>query len=63
MKKILALLLVIMLLLSAGIVWVLMSFHIIDGQLYPKNADFLNLQNKNISIAHYESLIQRLPGC
>lgn len=63
MKKILALLLVIMLLLSAGIVWVLMSFHIIDGQLYPKNADFLNLQNKNISIAHYESLAQRLPGC
>ena len=63
MKKILALLLVIMLLLSAGIAWVLMSFHIIEGQLYSKNADFLNLQKKNISISHYESLAQRLPGC
>lgn len=63
MKKILAILIALMLLLAAGIVWVLMSFHIIDGQLYAKNVKTMDLRNREISVAHYEALTMRLPDC
>lgn len=67
MKKLvtilLTILIVLVLLFAGGAVWFLTSFHIIDGQFYSKKAQYLDLRDRNVSVAHYESLVQQMPDC
>lgn len=63
MKKKVTILLAALLLIAAGLAWVLMSYHVIDFQFYPKKAEMLDLRGKEITLEHYESLAQRMPEC
>ena len=35
---------------------------ILDGEIYPKNSDFLNLRGEEVTFAHYNALREKLPG-
>lgn len=50
-------------LLAAGLLFVVLRYHIVDFKLYPKNAAVLDLTGKDISIPHYEKIAARLPDC
>lgn len=50
-------------LVVAGLLFVILGFHIVDFRLYPKNAEVLDLTGKEISIRHYDKLKSRLPNC
>ena len=64
-KKILALILVAAVLLSAaaGIGWILWNNYVIDFHLYPKNAVSMDLRGQEVSIRHYDALTAKLPQC
>ena len=64
-KWLLALLLVVAILLSAagGIGWIFYNNYLIDFQLYPKNATYLDLRGEDVSIRHYNALAKKLPDC
>lgn len=61
MKKLLAVLIVLLLILAAGLAGLVLSFQIIDGQIYPRKADSLNLQGKNVSAQHIRLLQEKMP--
>lgn len=46
-----------------GMVWHMTHYIMIDFRFYPKDAQSLDLRGEEISIAHYEKLSRRLPGC
>ena len=64
-KWLLALLLVVAILLSAagGIGWIFYNNYLIDFQLYPKNATYMDLRGEDVSIRHYNALAKQLPDC
>lgn len=64
-KAVLPLLILIVLLLAAvaGMVWMILNYHIIDLKLYPKNVSILDLRGQEISIKHYKAVSQKLPDC
>lgn len=35
---------------------------ILDGEIYPKNSDFLNLRGEDVSFERYDALREKLPG-
>lgn len=65
MKKLLALL-VVLVLIAAGLLGYLgyhMTHIFVEDAVYPKNAQTLDLRGTGISIAHYETLRAQLPDC
>jgi len=47
----------------AGMIFVVLNYHIVDFKLYPKNAAVLDLTGEEISLAHYEKVQEALPEC
>ena len=64
-KSLLMAMLVLTVLLSVflGIAWHLRHYVMVELQLYPKDAQRLDLREQDISIRHYEKLHSRLPEC
>ena len=62
-KRILAGILLLSLLAAAiaGLVWCGTHFYLVDFRLYPKGLSALDLRDKQITLAHYEKLCQRMP--
>lgn len=63
---VLLVILVIMVLVLAGMVgtiWYRTTHVFVDGEAYPVNAEYLDLREENVSIAHYEAVQAQLPGC
>ena len=53
---------ILLLLLLAGLLgWLVASYHIIDGQLYPKNEEVLDLREKELTVGKYESIQEKMP--
>ena len=46
-----------------GIYWYRNNHIFVEGEAYPKNAEYLNLRDTGISIAHYEQIRSQLPDC
>lgn len=61
MKKTLIAVLLALVLLIAGMVWIVTQYHIIDLKLYPKNAQQLDLRGKEITVEHYSAIREKLP--
>lgn len=53
----------VMILAASAAVWFFMSHIFVDGKPYAKNAQYLDLRGKNISVSHYEAVQEKLPGC
>ena len=65
-KKIFLMVLLVVLLFSsviAGVFWHMRHYVLVDMQFYPRGVQHLDLRDREISIRHYEKIIQRLPGC
>ncbi len=64
-KKILAAVLPLVILGScaAGVFWSRQNYLMVGLKFYPKNAEHLDLREEKLSIAQYESLQAKLPGC
>ena len=64
-KKVLMVLIIVLLLASvaAGLGWHMMHYFMVEFQFYPKDAQTLDLREKDISISHYEKLRRNLPDC
>lgn len=60
---ILLLILVVLLSAGAGLLWHTNNYVIVDLKLYPKNARQLDLRDQEISVRHYEKILQRMPEC
>ena len=69
MKKLIAVLVVILILLALGIaaalgyVWYRENHIFVEDAVYPIAAETLDLRGQDISIAHYETVRGKLPGC
>lgn len=48
---------------TAGLVWHLNHYYIIDFQFYSRDARTLDLREQEISVSHYEKLKEKLPDC
>lgn len=48
---------------ASAAVWFIMSHVFVDGRIYAKNAQHLDLRGKEISVSHYEAVQAALPGC
>ena len=46
-----------------GTIWYRTTHIFVDGEAYPMNAEYLDLREENVSIAHYDAVKSRLPGC
>ncbi|MDO5545427.1 MAG: hypothetical protein Q4F81_06345 [Eubacteriales bacterium] len=57
------LILAILLSVAGGAFLILNNNYLIDLKLYPKNAASMDLREEDISIAHYETLRQKMPKC
>ena len=64
-KIILAVLLFVLLFVSvtAGVVWSMTHYVILDMKFYPRDAVSLDLRQEALSIRQYERLKKELPGC
>lgn len=62
-RKFLTAVALVLLLLIAGMVWVVTQYHIIELKLYPKNAAELDLRGEDISCKHYDKIREKLPNC
>lgn len=61
-KKLRIVLLALLLIAAAGLVWMLMTYHVVGFRLYPKKAAALDLRGQEISVEHYEKLSEKMPG-
>ncbi len=63
-KKCLAALLILLILAAAaaGVLWHWQHYRIVDWKIYPRDAEVLDLRDREISIAHYEHIHQALPA-
>lgn len=59
-RKILIALAAILLILAGSLVWLLGTYHIVDGTLYRKDLTDLDLRGQEISAEHYEKLQEKL---
>ncbi len=55
--------LVLLLAVAAGTWFFVSHYYLVDFKVYPKDAEYLNLKGKEISIEHFEKVRQRLPDC
>jgi len=64
-KILLMVLLILALLLSVvlGVFWHMRHYVLVEFQFYPKEAQQLDLRDREITIRHYEKLLRRIPGC
>lgn len=65
-KKLLLMILLILAVLLfavAGALWNTRNYVMVDLQLYPQNAQQLDLRDQKITIRHYEKLHKRMPDC
>ena len=46
-----------------GLFWYRNNHVFVEGEAYPKKAEYLNLRDSGISIAHYEAIREALPNC
>lgn len=46
-----------------GAIWYIAGHIFVDGRVYPRNAQTLDLRREEISAEHYEKLRRKLPGC
>lgn len=60
---VLAVLVALLTLLVAGMLFVVLRYHIVDFKLYPKQAQELDLTGEEISVARYEKLASLMPDC
>lgn len=60
-KKTILMILLIFLIIGVPMTWLLMTYHIVDHQLYPKNALYLDLREQTLSIEKYELLKEKMP--
>lgn len=62
---VLVIVLVLVLLLAAtvGLIWFNRNFALVEWHVYPRNAEFLNLRGKEITVEHYEAIRERFPDC
>lgn len=63
MKKAKIIMIAAAVLLAAAAVFLLLTYHVIDGQLYRKDADFLDLRGQTVTREHYERVCAKLPDC
>lgn len=64
-KKVLMALIVLLLIgtVAAGVVWNLTHYVMVEFRFYPKDAQYLDLRDREISVKHYEKLCRKLPEC
>lgn len=61
MRKLLAVLLVLVVSLAAAAACITTKYYIFDGEMYPQNAQVLDLRGEYISFAHYQKLENAFP--
>ncbi len=44
-----------------SMIWFLMTYHVVEGKLYRRDAAALDLRGQNISVSHYEKLKKKMP--
>lgn len=49
--------------LVCGFFWYRNNHIFVEGEAYPKTAEYLNLRSTGISVAHYEAVREALPNC
>ena len=64
-KKALMIALVILLaaVVAGGVAWSLFHYHIVDFRFYAKDAENLDLRQKQITTRHYDKIRRKLPDC
>lgn len=64
-KLVIVLVILILLLVAAvgGMIWFFTSNFFVGGNAYPKNAQFLNLREQDITVAQYEEIQAAVPAC
>lgn len=60
---ILVILAILLLVALGGMVWFFTSNFFVDGNAYPKNAEFLNLREQDITVAQYNEIQSAVPEC
>ena len=61
MKKLLAVLLVLAVLIAGAAAWITTKYYIFDGEFYPKDSQLLDLRGEDISLSHYRKLENAFP--
>ena len=61
--RILIVLVALLALLTVGLLFVVLRYHVVDFKLYPKDVTMLDLREEKISISHYQKLSAALPEC
>lgn len=49
--------------LVGGLVWFFTNNVLISGHFYPKDAEMLNLRNRKMTLAEYDTLREKFPNC
>lgn len=63
---VLVIVLILLVLVAGGILgfgWYRNNHIFVEGEAYPKDAEYLNLRGTGISVAHYEQLREAFPNC
>ena len=63
---VLVIVLILLVLVAGGILgfgWYRNNHVFVEGEAYPKDAEYLNLRGTGISVAHYEQLREAFPNC
>ena len=60
---VLAVLAVLLTAVVAAAVYVVMHYHIVEGELYTKDSVVLDLREEEIDPDHYDKIHERMPGC
>ena len=47
----------------AGVVWFFVANVIVNGRVYPRNAEFLNLRGEELTLEQYDAIRAKLPDC
>lgn len=60
-RRILTAILLVLLVLIAGMIWVVTQYHIVGLKLYPKHAETVDLRGQEITYSHYDAVREKLP--
>lgn len=52
---------IVLLTVTAGLIWLLSVYHVVDFRLYRKDLPLLDLRGREITVSHYEKLTQQMP--
>lgn len=62
-KRILLSLGVAIVVIGAVVAWIAGNYHVIDGEFYARDAEYLDLRGETVSTLHYDRIRQALPDC